>query len=212
MKVALWARVSTTEQETLNQLFILREWAAKRGDEVVREFVTEDSAWSQGNGPKGKEFDKARADLQAGAHHADYQAVLIWALDRLSRRGYRDLEGCMSQLAGAGCEVLSHEEPFIRALGPWGEIVIHMLALVAQQSSDRNSRRIKAGLDRRKRDLAAGKQVPGRQSVGGRKPGSKDRKPRAKVTGEAKGWTPERKDRLIARNKARAAPKAGDAP
>ena len=58
MKVAIWARVSTAEQHTSNQLTILQEWAERRGDEVVARFVTEDSAWQQSAGPKGKAFVK----------------------------------------------------------------------------------------------------------------------------------------------------------
>ena len=197
LKVAVWARVSTSEQHADNQLPILREWAERRGDVVAREFVTEDSAWLKGNGAKGAEFDRARAELLAGAHRAEYQAVLIWALDRLSRRGYRDLEGVMLQLAASGCEVLSHEEPFIRSLGPFGEIVIHMLALVAEQSSARSSQRIKAGIERKKREGG---------QVGGRKPGSRNKQARPKLAGEAAGWTDERRAAMARRNHQRNCP------
>jgi DNA invertase Pin-like site-specific DNA recombinase len=190
MKVAIWARVSTTEQHAENQLVILREWAERRGDTVVREFVTEDSAWQQGAG-KGREFDKARAALLLGAHRAQYEAVLIWALDRLSRRGYKDLSSLMGQLRVSGCDVLSHEEPFIHALGPFGEIVEHMLSWIAEQSSQRSSQRIKAGMARARAE--------GRQ-IGGRKPGQKDKAPRERVTGEAAGWTEERKRQLAVAN------------
>ena len=46
VKCAIWARVSTTDQHTENQLYVLREWAERRGYEVVREFIVEDSAWA----------------------------------------------------------------------------------------------------------------------------------------------------------------------
>ena len=200
MKVAIWARVSTVEQHTENQLTILQEWAERRGDEVVARFVTEDSAWQQSAGPKGKAFDKARADLALGAHRAEYQGVLIWALDRLSRRGYKDLSGFMGTLAASGCDVLSHEEPFIRSLGPFGEIVIHMLAWIAEQSSARSSQRIKAGIERAQREGKA---------IGGRKAGSTNRNPRPELKGEAAGWTPERKLALAIANHRKKCPVEG---
>ena len=199
MKVALWARVSTTEQHTSNQLAILEEWAQRCGDEVVRRFVIEDSAWSSGAAAKGREFDKARADLIRGAHRAEYQAVRIWALDRLSRRGYADLSSLMSQLSASGCDVLSYEEPFIRSLGPFGEIVIHMLAWIAQQSSDRSSQRIKAGIARAR---AEGKQL------GGRKPGAKNKKPRSD-TGTRRTLSDEAKLSLARANHRRKCPVEG---
>jgi putative DNA-invertase from lambdoid prophage Rac len=194
-KCAIWARVSTTDQHTENQLLALREWAAGRGFPVVREFVTEDSAWANGNGAKGREFEKAREEMLEGARLGQYRIVLVWALDRLSRRGYEDLSPVLQRLRSFGCELLSHQEEFIATLGPFGDVVIHMLSLMASQESERRSARIKAGLARRK---AEGK------PVGGRKAGAKDKRKREPRTGEAAGWSQERKDQLAARNKQRA--------
>ena len=46
-KAAIWARVSTSDQHTGNQLDHLRKIAAAKGLEIAAEFVTEDSAWSR---------------------------------------------------------------------------------------------------------------------------------------------------------------------
>jgi DNA invertase Pin-like site-specific DNA recombinase len=176
---AIWARVSTEEQHTENQLHVLRQWAADRGFTVTAEFITEDSAWSR-NGGKGEEFDRQREALIRGAHLGQYKVVLIWALDRLSRRGYRDLDSLMGKLAADNCEVLSHQEEWITNTGPFGELIRHMLALSSEQESSRRSERIKLGMARVQReidaDLAAGKTPTKR--IGGRKPGSKDKKSR----------------------------------
>jgi DNA invertase Pin-like site-specific DNA recombinase len=176
---AIWARVSTEEQHTENQLHVLRQWAADRGFTVTAEFITEDSAWSR-NGGKGEEFDRQREALIRGAHLGQYKVVLLWALDRLSRRGYPDLSAIMERLATYDCDVLSHQEEWLTNLGPYGDIARHMLALQSEQASSRSSERIKLGMARVQReidaDLAAGK-IPTKR-IGGRKPGSKDRKPR----------------------------------
>lgn len=177
---AIWARVSTSDQHTANQLDHLRQIAKARGFVVKAEFVTEDSAWqaSGGNG-KGTEYDRARAALIAGAHRGDYSVVLVWAFDRLSRRGYRDLDGLLRQLAADGCAVWSDQEPWLTNLGPMGEIALHMLAWVAEHESARRSERIKAGLARK---AARGEPIGGA-------PGRKDTKPRRR-SGYVAMWEP----------------------
>jgi DNA invertase Pin-like site-specific DNA recombinase len=43
MKIALYLRVSTDKQETENQAIVLREFAAKQGWEIVREYCDYES-------------------------------------------------------------------------------------------------------------------------------------------------------------------------
>ena len=173
----VWARVSTADQHPENQT--LAEWAERRGLEVVAEFTVHDSAWKNGNG-KGREFDAARARLLEGARQGEYQVVVVWSLDRMSRRGYADLSGLIGKLAGYGTELWSQQEQWLQTVGPFGEIVVHMLAWMAQQESERRSERTKAGLARKK---AAG------EKVGGGHKGAKDRKPRRRE-GYAAAWAP----------------------
>jgi DNA invertase Pin-like site-specific DNA recombinase len=181
MKAAIWARVSTTDQHAENQLEVLRTWAASRGLEVAAEFATEDSAWQgakPGNG-KGAEFDRQRKELINGARLGRYDVVLLWAIDRLSRKGIEDTLATMRQLYGHGADLWSHQEGWLQTSEPhMRELLVSFMAWMAQQESQRRSERIKAGLARRK---AEGKQV------GGRKPGSKDRKPRT-TDGYAQAW------------------------
>lgn len=168
-RCAIWARVSTLDQFTENQLAVLRAWAAARGLEVAAEFVTEDSAWQDGNG-KGAEFDQARKDLLNGARLGHYKVILVWAIDRLSRKGIEDTLATMRRLYETGADIWSHEEAWLETSDPrMRELLVSFMAWMAQQESDRRSERIKIGLARRR---AEGKQV------GGRKPGSKDKKPR----------------------------------
>jgi putative DNA-invertase from lambdoid prophage Rac len=192
------ARVSTAEQTTENQG--LREWAEALGLEVAAEFNVHDSAWKRGNG-KGREFDAARAELLAGARRGDYQVVLVWALDRMSRRGYKDLAAVIDELASHGTALRSKQEDWLQTVGPFREIVVHMMAWMAQQESQRRSERTKAGLQRRaeKDGLPVGRQ-----------PGAKD-KTRRNRSGYVSAWEGERGDArrqaLAERNRARARPK-----
>lgn len=126
--------------------------------------------------------------------------ALIWNLNRLSRRGYKDLSAAIDQLHDYDCELWSHEEPWLQTVGPFGEIVVHMLAWMAEQQMAELSSKVKLGMVRAKANGV---------KVGGRKAGSKNRHKvvhtdttRAKV---AASWTEERRAALAARNAARAA-------
>jgi DNA invertase Pin-like site-specific DNA recombinase len=181
-RAAIWARVSTSDQHAVNQLDQLREWAARRGLDVAEgaEFVTEDSAWANGNG-KGAEFDKARADLINGARLGHYSVILIWAIDRLSRKGIEDTLATMRQLCEHGCDIWSHQEPWLVTSEPrMRELLVSFMAWMAEQESARRSERIKAGLARRRREG-----LP----VGGRKAGAKDKGRRA-TDGYRAAWAP----------------------
>jgi DNA invertase Pin-like site-specific DNA recombinase len=208
LKAALWARVSTAEQHASNQLTELRDWAAAREFQVTAEYITEDSAWTRsGNRTKGAEFEAARSALLEGARRGSYQVVLTWGIDRLSRRGAEDMLNFVRRLTDTGCRLWSLKDPWAESTSDpmTRELLFSVFATIARFESERRSDQIKAGIERRRRDIAAGRKVRGRQQVGGRIPGRKDKQPRVKVTGEAKGWTPERREALAARNRERAA-------
>lgn len=167
-KCAIWVRVSTEEQNTENQLLMLRQWAARRGLDIAVEHLVEDSAYSTARG-KGQAFDTARKALLHGAHLGHYSVVLVWALDRLSRRGMEDTLSVLRQLGECDTEIWSHEEAWLKTGDPaMRELLVGLAAWMAKQESLRRSERTKAGIERRRK---AG--LP----IGGRKPGAKDRKP-----------------------------------
>jgi DNA invertase Pin-like site-specific DNA recombinase len=177
-RAAIWARVSTHDQHTGNQLAELRAWADALGLEVVAEYVTEDSAWSEGNGSKGKEFEAKRAAMLAGVHGDKHSVVLCWAIDRLSRKGSEDMQRYLRLLAEAGADVRSLHDPWLHTSDPMArELLIGVFATLAKYESQRRSDRIRAGLARRK---AEGLPV-------GRQPGAADRKPRRR-SGYVAAW------------------------
>jgi putative DNA-invertase from lambdoid prophage Rac len=192
-RCAIWARVSSEEQENENQLHELRDWAARRGLEVVEEFVTEDSAWQNGNGTKGKRFDAAREALLEGARRGRYQVVLIWALDRLTRRGMEDMLATVRRFLEHECLIWSLRESFMEELrDPRAKVLFTGLSgWNAEGESGRKSERIRAGMARVKREieaqLAAG-ETPTKK-IGGREPGKKDKRRRDSEGYEA-SWKP----------------------
>lgn len=81
IRVAVYARVSTADgrQETENQLGELRRFAESSGWEIVGEYVDHESG-SKADRP---EFRRLFAD----AARRQFDILLIWSLDRLSRAG-----------------------------------------------------------------------------------------------------------------------------
>lgn len=163
MKVCIYSRVSTGEQDAANQTEVLTDWAEQRGLEVVKVYTEEESAWRNGH-------QRELANLVVDAHHRRFQAVLVWALDRLSREGALAILSLVHKLSACGVKVLSYQEPWSEAPGEIGEILYAIAGWVARMESQRRSERTKAGLARVK---AQGKHL-------GRPPGSKDRRKRKK--------------------------------
>jgi DNA invertase Pin-like site-specific DNA recombinase len=57
---------------------VLTNWAKQRGFEVIKIYEEEETAWRNGH-------QRELANLVADARRRKIQAVLVWALDRLSR-------------------------------------------------------------------------------------------------------------------------------
>ena len=124
MKIALYARISTKDkgQETENQLVQLREFAAKQGWQVTREYID-----SETGGTSDREQFQA---MFTDASRRKFDLVLFWSLDRLSREvGYK-----------------SFTERYLDSCGIFKDAVIGILAVIAKQERVRLSERTKAGL------------------------------------------------------------------
>jgi putative DNA-invertase from lambdoid prophage Rac len=161
MNVAIWMRVSSESQETENQAIALREWAARRGLEVTREYRVEASAWHGAQHP-------ALREAMNDAHLGHFDVLLCWSIDRVSRGGVEETLGILRRLRESGVSVESLQENWITGSPEMAELMTSILAWVARMESQRRSERVRAGLARRK---AEGKPI-------GRIPGAVDLKPR----------------------------------
>jgi len=134
---ALYVRVSTRDQATENQEAELRRWADRLDSGAVRIFS--DTA-------SGARSDRtALTAVLAAAHRREFDTLLIWALDRLSREGIGPMTRYMDQLRAAGVRVLSYQEPWLDTAGPIGNMLIAIFGWVAQQERQRISERVRAG-------------------------------------------------------------------
>lgn len=164
MKVCIYSRVSTAEQNTQNQTMILTDWAKQQGYEVIAVYEEQESAWRSGH-----QGELAR--LKADAMHHRFEVVLVWALDRLSREGSAAILNLIDTLKAYNVQVLSYQESWTEAPGAIGEILYAIAGWVARMESQRRSERTKAGLARA---IKSGSKL-------GRPKGAKDQKKRKRT-------------------------------
>jgi DNA invertase Pin-like site-specific DNA recombinase len=141
MKCAIYARVSTKDkgQDVENQLIELRRYVQARGWTAV-EYVDHES---------GKHSDRqAFRQMFEAAARREFDVVLVWALDRLTREGVGKTFAHLDRLAHHGVKFESYQEPFFATTGPFGDGLIALFACVAKMERLRISERTKAGVAR----------------------------------------------------------------
>jgi DNA invertase Pin-like site-specific DNA recombinase len=141
MRVALYARVSTTDkgQDPENQLAQLRQWATSH--KVIGEYIDHES----GSKASRKAFDKLFDD----AAKRKFDLVLFWALDRFSREGMIPTIYHLQRLAASGVSFHSFTEPFLSTDNELSRnVLLAAMSSLAKQERQRISERTKAGLAR----------------------------------------------------------------
>src|ERR1022692_217742 len=136
MRIAIYARVSTKDgrQDTENQLRQLRAFAQTQGWMVIHEYVDRE------------QFQK----MFTAASKREFDCLLFWSLDRLSREGTVETLNHLQRLTGYGVNYRSFTEQYLDSTGVFKEAVIGILAAVAKQERVRLSERTIAGLERAK--------------------------------------------------------------
>lgn len=144
MRVAIYCRVSTRDkgQDNANQLLQLREHAARQGWTVVKVYEEEIS---------GRKSERDRAALRqmfedAAKHQWD--CLLFWSLDRLTREGTFQTLKYLNRLTDLGLKFCSLNEPYINSQGVFGDVVVSLLSCLALQETQRLGARTRAGLER----------------------------------------------------------------
>src|SRR3974390_2849509 len=96
MNCAIYARVSTKDrgQDFTNQLLALREFAAKQGWIIYREYIDQVTGASD----ERPGFQAMFAD----ASQRRFDVVIFWSLDRLSREGALETLQHLRRLTGYG--------------------------------------------------------------------------------------------------------------
>ncbi len=136
MRVGLYARVSTHDQQTLPmQLSSMRDYAERRGWEVVRETSEVESG--------AKEREK-REELLKSVRRREIDAVVGWKLDRWGR-SLVDLVTTLGGLGELGVGFVSLMEA-LDLTTPMGRAMAGLLAVFAEFERDILRERVKAGI------------------------------------------------------------------
>jgi DNA invertase Pin-like site-specific DNA recombinase len=138
MRVAIYARVSTLNgQHPEMQLAELREFAARRGWEIVSEYVDEGVSGS-------KESRPALNRLMTDAHRRQFDAVLVWKIDRFGR-SLKHLVNALADLDAYGVAFISLRDN-LDLTTPTGRLMFQVVGAMAEFEKALIQERVKCGL------------------------------------------------------------------
>ena len=138
MKVALYARVSTSDQNAETQLAALRRYCEARGWTVVEVYV---------DTMCGASADRPRLNaMMEPANLRKDEAVLVWKFDRLFR-SVQHMMTALDQFRTMGVDFVSVTES-IDTTTSAGRFVYTLLAAVGEFERDLFRERTRAGIDR----------------------------------------------------------------
>ena len=158
MKIALSARVSTSdkEQDPESQLMLMRDFCAAQGLEIYDEYVDYASANDLAHRVRWR-------DLLDDAAKKKFTVVLVFKLDR-AFRSVKHMHDTLAAWELVGVSFKSLREPFDTSTA-LGRLLLNLLASLAEFELELIRERVKAGMDRARRQ---GKHI-GRPKVTDRK-------------------------------------------
>lgn len=138
MRVALYARVSTFHgQHTEMQLVELREYIARRGWQIVGEYVDEGISGARERRP---ELDRLWADCRK----RKVDAVVVYRYDRFAR-SLRQLVNALEEFRALGIDFVSLHEG-VDTSTPNGRLVFGIFASIAEFERELIRSRVRSGL------------------------------------------------------------------
>ena len=137
-RAVLYMRVSSVDQHPETQLQDLRQLAAQRGFEIVKEYTDRIS------GAKARRpgLDQMMADARRGK----FDVVLVWASDRIARSVKHFLD-VLDELNRIGVEYASFREN-IDTGGPLGRAIVVIIGAIAELERSLIVERVRAGMRR----------------------------------------------------------------
>lgn len=137
MRAAIYARVSTKDQNCELQLRDLRAFCTARSFTVTREFVDVGESGAKNSRPQLNE-------LMAAARKRQIDAVIVWRFDRFAR-STKHLLLALEEFRSLGVQFISYQEN-IDTSTPLGQALFTIVSAVAQLERDLIRERVRAGL------------------------------------------------------------------
>lgn len=140
-RVALYLRVSTSEQTVENQHGELRAVAKRHGWNIVATFRDEGVS-----GTKGRDKRPGFDQLCQAVARREIDQVAAWSVDRLGR-SVQDLIGFLAELHAKGVDLYLHQQG-IDTSTPAGKAMFQMMGVFAEFERALIVERVKSGLAR----------------------------------------------------------------
>jgi len=161
MRTAIYARVSTTDQNCEMQLQELREYCERRGWPVAGEYVDSGVSGTKRSRP---ELDRMMQD--ARKHLVD--CVIVWKLDRFGR-SVMHLSEALASLRSWGVRFICMTQSiYTDQANPTTNLLLHMLSAIAEFEREMIRERVNAGLKSYRDAYSAGQVGKKRCSKSGR--------------------------------------------
>ena len=140
-RVAIYLRVSTSKQDTENQLRELSAVADRSGWEIWK--VYEDAGIS---GAKGRDQRPGLEAMMKAVNAREFDMVATWSVDRLGR-SLTDLLGILQDLQEKGVDLFLHQQGLDTSTTA-GKAMFQMLGVFAEFERGIIRERVNAGLTR----------------------------------------------------------------
>lgn len=141
--VAIYARVSTGEQNPEAQLLALREYASRRGFSIYKEYVDHVSGDVERRRAK-RQNDRAYRELMEDASRRSFDCVLVWKYDRFAR-SLSILVAALQQFSTLGIDFISYTQN-IDTTTAMGRLFYHVIGSFSEFERELIVERVRAGL------------------------------------------------------------------
>ena len=135
-RVAIYTRVSTSEQSVDMQTSDLRHYCEQRGFEIYKEYSDQISGT--------KDRRPGLDDLMADARKRKFDVVLVWRFDRFAR-STKHLVTALEEFKHLGIDFISYQEN-IDTSSPLGKAIFTIISAISELERNIIVERVKAGL------------------------------------------------------------------
>ena len=140
-RVAIYGRVSTSEQTTDNQTNFLQEIVSRNGWKLVQTYVDEGISGTKGR-DKRPEFDRLCKDMV----RRKFNRILVWDISRLGR-SLQHLVEFLNEVQSVNCHLYIHQSGLDTST-PSGRMMFQMVGVFSEFERSMISERVKLGLKR----------------------------------------------------------------
>jgi DNA invertase Pin-like site-specific DNA recombinase len=135
-RCAIYARVSTDDQDESLQLTALQEFVSQRGWDLKATYID--------HGVSSRSVRPELERMMKDAHKRRFDVIAVWKFDRFAR-STRELVFALEQFQALGIDFISITQA-IDTSGPMGKLVFSVLAAIAEFERELIKERVVAGM------------------------------------------------------------------